>query len=107
LEIQTQGLLAFVQQLGEQQGWQIQAQLLAPPRPPPPPRRESTPVSISTIVLLFMLMLSVKPSDGRRAGFVDVSAFVLELLICRPSSGNVVVGLCVDLLLAGFGNIPM
>jgi hypothetical protein len=85
LEVQTQGLLASVQQLGEQQGLQIQAQLLAPPRPPPPPRRESTPVSISTIVLLSMLMLSVKPSDGRRAGFVDVSAFVPELLICRPS----------------------
>jgi hypothetical protein len=30
-------------------------------------------------------MLSVKPSDGRRAGFVDVSAFVPELLLCRPS----------------------
>jgi hypothetical protein len=38
LEAQTQGLLAFVQQLGEQQGWQILAQLLAPPRLPPPPR---------------------------------------------------------------------
>jgi hypothetical protein len=38
LEAQTQGLLAFVQQLGEQQGWQIPAQLLAPPRPPRPPR---------------------------------------------------------------------
>jgi hypothetical protein len=42
LEAETQGLLAFVQQLGEQQGWQIPAQLLAPP-----PRRESTPVSMS------------------------------------------------------------
>lgn len=65
-----QGLLAFVQQLGQQQGLQIPAQLLAPPRPPPPPRRESTPgtpVSISTIVLLFVLMLSVKPSVGLRA----------------------------------------
>jgi hypothetical protein len=39
LEAQTQGLLAFVQQLGQQQGWQIPAQLFAPPRPPPPPRR--------------------------------------------------------------------
>jgi hypothetical protein len=85
LEAQTQGLLAFVQQLGEQQGWQIPAQLLAPPRPPPPPRRESTPVSISTIVLLSVLMLSVKPSVGLRAGIVDLSAFVPELLICRPS----------------------
>jgi hypothetical protein len=85
LEAQTQGLLAFVQQLGEQQGWQIPPQLVAPPRPPPPPRRESTPVSMITIVLLFMLMLSVNPSDGRRAEFVDVSAFVPELLICRPS----------------------
>jgi hypothetical protein len=42
-------------------------------------------------------MLSVKPSVGLRAGFVDLSAFVLE---------NVVVGLRVDLL-AGFGNLPM
>jgi hypothetical protein len=47
LEAQTQGLLAFVQQLGEQQGWQIPSQLLAPPRPPPPPRRESTLVCMS------------------------------------------------------------
>jgi hypothetical protein len=78
-------LLAFMQQLEEQQGWQIPAQLLAPPQPPPPPRRESTPASMSTIVLLSMLMLSVKPSDGHRAGFVDVSAFVRELLMCRPS----------------------
>jgi hypothetical protein len=31
LEVQTQGLLAFMQQLEEQQGWQIPAQLLAPP----------------------------------------------------------------------------
>jgi hypothetical protein len=85
LEVQTQGLLAFVQQLGEQQGWQIPAQLLAPPRLPPPPRRESTPVSMRTIVLLSMLMLSVKHSDGRRAGYVDVSAFMPELLICRSS----------------------
>jgi hypothetical protein len=85
LEVQTQGLLAFVQQLGEQQGWRIPAQLLAPPRPPPPPRRESTPVSMSMIVLLSVLMLSVKPSVGLRAGFVDLSAFVPELLICRPS----------------------
>jgi hypothetical protein len=30
-------------------------------------------------------MLSVKPSVGLRAGFVDLSAFVPELLICRPS----------------------
>jgi hypothetical protein len=85
LEVQTQGLLAFVQQLGEQQGWQIPAQLIAPPRPPPPPRRESTPVSMSTIILLSVLMLSVKPSVVLRAGFVDLSAFVPELLICRPS----------------------
>jgi hypothetical protein len=85
LEAQTQGLLAFVQQLGEQQGWQIPAQLLAPPRPPPPPRRESTPVSMSTIILLYVLMLSVKPSVGLCAEFVDLSAFVPELLICRPS----------------------
>jgi hypothetical protein len=79
LEVQTQGLLAFVQQLGEKQGWRILAQLLPPPRPPPPPHRESTPVSP-----LSMLMLSVKPSVGLRAGFVD-STFVPGLLICRPS----------------------
>ncbi|KAG0525260.1 hypothetical protein BDA96_06G040900 [Sorghum bicolor] len=30
-----------MQQLGQQQGWEIPAQLLAPP--PPPYRRESTP----------------------------------------------------------------
>jgi hypothetical protein len=70
--------------LGEQQGWQIPAQLLAPPRPPPPPHRESTPVSMSTTVLLSVLMLSVKPSVGLCVGFVDLSAFVPELLICRP-----------------------
>jgi hypothetical protein len=75
-------LLKFVQQLGKQQGWEIPAQLLAPP---PPHRRESTPVSMSTVVLLFLLMHSVKPSDGLRAGFVDVSAFVPDLLMCRPS----------------------
>jgi hypothetical protein len=101
----------------EQQGWQIPTQLLAPPRPPPPPRRESTPVSMSTIVLLSVLMLSVKPSDARRVGFVDVSAFVPELLMCRPScwscwcvglhAENVVVSFRVDFLLAGFGNLPM
>jgi hypothetical protein len=85
LEVQTQGLLAFMQQLGEQQGWQIPAQMLAPPQLPPPPRRESTSVSMSTIVLLSMLMLSVKRIDGRHAGYVDVSAFMPELLICRPS----------------------
>ena len=51
--------------------------LLAPP--PPPHHRESTPVSMSTDVLLSLLMLSVKPSDGLRAGFVDVSAFVPEM----------------------------
>jgi hypothetical protein len=79
LEAQTQGLLAFVQQLGEQQGWQIPSQLLAPPGPPPPPRRESTPVSMSTIVLLSVLMLSVKPSVGLRVGFVDLSAYVPEM----------------------------
>ena len=44
--------------------------------PPPPHRLESTPVSMSTDVLLSLLMLSVKPSDGLRAGFVDVWAFV-------------------------------
>jgi hypothetical protein len=79
LEVQTQGLLAFVQQLGEKQGWRILAQLLPPLRPPPPPHRESTPVSP-----LSVLMLSVKPSVGLRAGFVD-STFVPGSLICRPS----------------------
>jgi hypothetical protein len=79
LEAQTQGLLAFVQQLEEQQGWQIPAQLLAPPRPPPPPHRESTPVSMSMIVLLSVLMLCVKRSVGLRARFVDLSAFMPEM----------------------------
>jgi hypothetical protein len=55
--------------------WEILAQLLAPP----PHRRESTPVSMSTVVLLFVLMLSVKPSDGLRAGFVDLSSFMPEM----------------------------
>jgi hypothetical protein len=75
-------LLKFIQQLGKQQGWEIPAQLLAPP---PPHCRESTPVSMSTVVLLSLLMHSVKPSDDLRAGFVDVSAFVPDLLMCRPS----------------------
>jgi len=76
LEAQQAGLLQFVQQLGLQQGWEIPANLLAPPPPPPPHRPDSTPVSMSTDALLSMLMLSVKPSDGLRAGFVDVWAFV-------------------------------
>jgi hypothetical protein len=82
LEAQQEGLLKFVQQVGEQQGWEILAQLLAPP---PPHRRESTLVSMSKVVLLSLLMLSVKPSDGLRAGFVDVPAFVPDLLMCQPS----------------------
>ena len=82
MEAQQDGLLKFVQQLGQKQGWEIPAELLAPP---PPYRRESTPVSMSTDVLLSLLMLSVKPSDGLRAGFVDVSAFVPDLLMCWPS----------------------
>ncbi|XP_066354102.1 uncharacterized protein [Miscanthus floridulus] len=41
LEAQQEGLLKFVQQLGQQQGWEIPAQLLAPPSPPH--HRESTP----------------------------------------------------------------
>jgi hypothetical protein len=45
----------------------------------------STPVSMSTDVLLSMLMLSVKPSVGLRAGFADVWAFVPGLLMCQPS----------------------
>jgi hypothetical protein len=36
-------------------------------------------------MVLSTLMLSVKPSDDLRAGFVDVSAFMPDLLICRPS----------------------
>ena len=82
LEAHQEGLLKFMQQLGQQQGWEIPAQLLAPP--PPPHRRESTPVSMSTDVLLSLLMLSVKPSDDLHAGFVDVSTFVPDLLMCRP-----------------------
>jgi hypothetical protein len=88
LEAQQAGLLQFVQQLGLQQGWEIPANLLAPvpPPPPPPPHRpDSTQVSMSTDVLLSMVMLSVKPSDGLRAGFVDVRAFVPGLFMCRPS----------------------
>jgi hypothetical protein len=85
LEAQQEGLLEFVKRLGEKQGWVILAQLLAPAAAPPPPRRESTPMSMSTVVLLYVLMLSVKPSNGLRVGFVDVTAFVPDLLICRPS----------------------
>jgi hypothetical protein len=49
LEARHEGFLKFMQQLGEQKGWEIPAQLLAPPPPPPPPHhRESTPVSMST-----------------------------------------------------------
>jgi hypothetical protein len=84
LEAQQEGLLEFVKQLGEKQGWEIPAHLLAPAAAPPP-RRECTPVSMSTVVLLYVLMLSVTPSDGLRVGFVDVTAFVPDLLICRPS----------------------
>jgi hypothetical protein len=84
LEAQQEGLLKFVQQLGEQQGWQIPLHLLAP-QPPPPHHPDSTPVSMSTDVLLSMLMVSVKPSDGLRAGFADVWAFVPGLLMCQPS----------------------
>jgi hypothetical protein len=76
LEAQQEGLLKFVQQLGEQHGWQIPSQLLAPQAPPQ--RSDSTPVSMSMHVLVSMLMLSVQPSDGRKykeakivhAGFV-------------------------------------
>jgi len=85
LEAQQASLLQFVQQLGLQQGWEIPANLLAPPPPPPPHRPDSTPVSMSTDALVSMLMLSVKPSDGLRAEFVDVWAFVPGLLMCRPS----------------------
>ena len=83
MEAQQAGLLQFVQQLGLQQGWEIPANLLAPP--PLPHRPNSTPVSMSTDALLSMLMLSVKPSDGLRAGFIDVSAFMPDLLMCWPS----------------------
>jgi hypothetical protein len=48
LEARHEGFRKFMQQLGEQQGWEIPAQLLAPPPPPPPHHRESTPVSMST-----------------------------------------------------------
>ena len=77
MEAQQESLLKFVQQLGQQQGWEIPAQLLAPP--PPPYRRESTPVSMSMDVLLSLLILRLKPSDGLRAGFVDVSAIMPEM----------------------------
>ena len=51
LEAQQDGLLKFVQQLGQKQGWEIPAELLAPP-PPPPYRRESTPVSMHYGILI-------------------------------------------------------
>jgi hypothetical protein len=54
-------MIKFVQQLGQQQGWVIPQQLLAPT--PPPPRPDSTPVSMSMNVLLSVLMLRVKPSE--------------------------------------------
>jgi hypothetical protein len=83
LEAQNEGILKLMQQLGEQHGWQIPLELLAPPRQPQRP--DSTPVRMSTDVLLSMLMLSVKPSDGLRARFVDVWHSVPGLLMCRPS----------------------
>jgi hypothetical protein len=81
LEARHEGFLKFMQQLGEQQGWEIPAQLLAPPPPPPPHHRESTPVSMST-------KLSIKHSVSLRlelfmcepkAGFIHVLAFVPEM----------------------------
>jgi hypothetical protein len=53
-------MIKFMQQIGQQQGWSIPQQLLAPP---PPYRPDSTPVSMTTNVLLSMLMLSVKPTE--------------------------------------------
>jgi hypothetical protein len=38
-------LVKFVQQIGQQQGWEIPQHLLAPPPPPLPLHRDSTPVS--------------------------------------------------------------
>jgi hypothetical protein len=53
-------MIKFMQQIGQQQGWSIPQQLLAPP---PPYRPDSTSVSMTTNVLLSMLMLSVKPTE--------------------------------------------
>ena len=75
--------------------------------PPPPYRRESTPVSMSTDVLLSLLMLSIKPSDGLRAGFVDVSHSCRICWCVGLRAGNMVVGLRADVFLAGFGNVPV
>src|SRR5579859_1275908 len=83
LEAQNEGIIKLMQQHGEQHGWQIPLELLAPPRQPQPP--DSTQVRMNTDVLLSMLMLSVKPSDGLRARFVDVWRSVPGLLMCRPS----------------------
>ena len=99
VEAQQEGLLRFVQQLGEQQGWQIPLHLLAP-QPPP----QSTPVS------MFYFLCSCLVSNLEMA-------FVPDLLMCGPScrvswcvglrAGNVVVGLRADVFLAGFGNVPV
>ena len=67
IEAQQEGLLRFVQQLGEQQGWQIPLHLLAP-QPPP----QSTPVS------MFYFLCSCLVSNLEMA-------FVPDLLMCGPS----------------------
>ena len=67
VEAQQEGLLRFVQQLGEQQGWQIPLHLLAP-QPPP----QSTPVS------MFYFLCSCLVSNLEMA-------FVPDLLMCGPS----------------------
>ena len=67
VEAQQEGLLRFVQQLGEQQGWQIPLHLLAP-QPPP----KSTPVS------MFYFLCSCLVSNLEMA-------FVPDLLMCGPS----------------------
>ena len=67
VEAQQEGLLWFVQQLGEQQGWQIPLHLLAPQ-----PLPHSTPVS------MFYFLCSCLVSNLEMA-------FVPDLLMCGPS----------------------
>jgi len=67
VEAQQEGLLRFVQQLGEQQGWQIPLHLLAPQ---PPPQ--------STLVSMFYFLCSCLVSNLEMA-------FVPDLLMCGPS----------------------
>ena len=102
LEAQQEGLLKWVQQIGQQQGWQIPENLLAPPRLTH--HVDSTTVSTNTNMLLSMLMLSVKLSDG---GFVDVWAFCWICSYVGLRAGNVFVSLRADVFVVGFGNLPV